>query len=89
MGLVLFVKDWRVLGIEPLNSIGVLHAEERPGRLLEARVHRFDESSNFTVCENGVDHIANELLDVVQQIVEVYVVQLAFEMGEFRQVTTR
>ena len=86
VGLALLVGD--VVLTQPLNGIGVLHATERTGRRLEVRVELLDVGSNLRLSKSEVNDVADDILDVVEEISEGNEIQLGFDVSVLGQVTT-
>jgi len=81
MGVAILVHN--VMLVEPLNGVSVLHADEWPLWLFEAWVEGFDQFRHIRVCKELVNHSADDLLNVVEQVVEVDEIQLGFHMRVF------
>ncbi|TLS27832.1 hypothetical protein PpBr36_00576 [Pyricularia pennisetigena] len=78
--VTLLVEDRRILGVEPINGIAVLHPHEGSGGLDEVRVESLDVACNLGVVENAVDNTANDLLDVDKKVLKVDTVQLTLHV---------
>ncbi len=89
VGVALLVGDGRVLLVEPLDGLLVLHAHEGPRRLLEVRVERLDVPAHRVVRQHLVDDARDELLDVLEQVVKLDEVELGFHVGVLGQMTPR
>jgi hypothetical protein len=77
-----------VVLVKPGDGIDVVHTTERTCRGLEVGVELLDEGSGDWVGEEGIDGVADNVLDVGHKVVEVYKRELGLKMGVLAKMTT-
>lgn len=86
--LVLLVEDGRVLGVEPVNGVAVLHAHKGTLGTGKGWVELLEEGRRLGVAEHAVDDAAHELLEMLEQLVKGDKVELGLDVAVLGQVAS-